>query len=118
MADVKNPRCALHGVEQCPLCTILPKHEPRREPPASQFNMAIGKDGNLLPYSPEEVKQVTKKALDDGELIAVILRLPSGDLATQVFGPPSLELVEILEAVAAQYKRGLGLHTISKEQAS
>jgi hypothetical protein len=105
-----NSRCALHGVEQCPLCTILPKHEPVREPRASQFNIAIGKDGNPLPYSPDEVKLVAAKALDDGELIAVLMRLPSGDLAAQIFGPPSLELIEMLESFVEQYKRGLGLH--------
>lgn len=101
--------CALHGVELCPLCTILPKRAPVREPRASQFNIAIGKDGNPLPYSSEEVKQVAFKAVDDGELVAALFRLPSGDLSFQVYGPPSLELVEMLDSVVSQYKRALGL---------
>jgi hypothetical protein len=101
--------CALHGVDLCPLCTIQPRRPERREPPASQFNLAIGKDGNPLPYSPEEVKRVTQKAVDDGELMAAVFRLPSGDLAVQIFGPPSYEIVEILENATSQYKRVLGL---------
>jgi hypothetical protein len=101
--------CALHGVELCPLCTIQPKREPVREPRASQFNFAIGKDGNPLPYSADEVKRVAQKAVDDGDLVAALFRLPSGDLSFQVFGPPSLELVEMLEGAVSQYKRGLGL---------
>jgi hypothetical protein len=101
--------CALHGQEQCPLCHPQPKIPFKPEPPASQFNMAIGKDGNPLPYSPEEVKDITKKAVDDGELLAAVFRLPSGDLAVQIFGPPSYEIVEILQNATAQYKRVLGL---------
>jgi hypothetical protein len=109
-----SARCALHGVELCPLCTILPKHEPRWEPRVSQFNMAIGKDGNPLPYSPDEVKMVATKAMQDGDLVCAMFRLPSGDLAFQIFGPPSLELVDMIEGALSQYKRVLGLHTPGK----
>jgi hypothetical protein len=101
--------CALHGQEQCPLCDPLPKIPFRPEPPASQFNMAIGTDGNPLPYSPEEVKQVALKAVDGGELLAAVFRLSSGDLSVQVFGPPSHELVDALEQAVSQYKRVLRL---------
>lgn len=108
-------KCALHGIDPCPLCLDLapPPGTPRRPPPppatTSPFNMAFGTDGNPLPYSPEEVTAVCQKALQDGDLIAAILRLPTGDLAVQVFGPPSHELVDMLEAAASQYKRAIGL---------
>lgn len=96
----------MHGVKSCPVCRpALPPHLPER--PASQFNLAIGADGNPLPISPEEVKQTALKAVDDGDLLAVLIRLPSGDLSFQVFGPPSRELLDTLKGVISSYERTL-----------
>ena len=109
--------CALHGVEHCPLCDPLPPNHPPPEPRASQFNMAVGTDGNPLPYSPDEVKRMALKAVDDGDILAVLIRLPSGDLAFNVFGPPSWELIDMLEGAVSQFKRALGL-SLPKGRAS
>ncbi len=67
--------------------------------------MAVGTDGNPLPFSPEEVKRVALKAVDEGDILAVLIRLPSGDLAFNVFGPPSQEMVEMLDNAVSQFKR-------------
>lgn len=72
--------------------------------------MAVGSDGHPLPYNPTEVTQIMEKALRDGDVVAAILRLPGGNLCCQIFGPPSQELVEILETVTRAYKRVLQGH--------
>src|SRR5882672_2543302 len=74
---------------------------------ASRFNMAVDRDGTPLPFSPDEVHQISEKALEDGHVMAAVIRLPTGDLSVQVFGPPSQELVDILEQTAKAYKRVL-----------
>jgi hypothetical protein len=96
----------------------MPRQPPTREPPASQFNLAVGKDGNPLPYSPEEVKTVATKAMVDGDLVCALFRLPSGDLSFQVFGPPSLELIEMMKGALSQYERVLGFLKPPKGKAS
>jgi len=93
-----NPRCALHGVRNCLLCA-----------PASQFNVAMGADGHPLPISSDEVKAKALQAVDDGDLLCAVFKLPSGDLSFQVFGPPSRELVELLKGAMAQYERAVNL---------
>jgi hypothetical protein len=104
--------CALHGVESCPLCTddADPPRRPPRPPRHIKDNMAVDAKGNVLPYSPEEVEQIMQKAIDKGNVMAAILKLPNGDLAVQVFGPPSRALLEILETATAAYKRTLKGH--------
>jgi hypothetical protein len=104
-------RCALHGQEQCPLCGAPPPPpDPRRRPAAPADNMAVDAAGTPLPYSPEEVRQIVEKALREGDVMAAILRLPTGDLCVQVLGPPSQELVEILQTTLDAYKRVLKGH--------
>jgi hypothetical protein len=101
-----SKRCILHGVKSCPVCRpALPPHLPER--PASQFNLAIGADGNPLPYSSEEIKTVALKAVDDGDILAVLIRLPSGDLSFQVYGPPSRDLLDTLKCAISSYERTL-----------
>ncbi len=101
--------CALHGVEQCPLCHPQPPKPLLPEPRASQFNMAVGKDGNPLSFNPEEVKRIATDAVNSGHIVAMLARLPSGDLAFQVYGPPSWELIEELENAVSQFKRAVTL---------
>lgn len=94
----------------CGSTNLIPLAPHRPVPPgrrASRFNMAVDRDGTPLPFSPDEVHQISEKALEDGHVMAAILRLPSGDLSVQVFGPPSQELVDILEQTAKAYKRVL-----------
>ncbi len=108
----RRMRCALHGQEQCPLCDPQPR---RRRPPPPRLrtapeNMAVDAAGKSLPYTAEEVTRIMEKALRDGDVMAAILRMPTGDLAVQVFGPPSLELLDILETTARAYRRVLQGH--------
>ncbi len=72
--------------------------------------MAVDNKGNSLPYTSDEVAVIMAKALRDGDVMAAILRMPSGDLAVQVFGPPSLELLDILETTTRAYRRTLQGH--------
>lgn len=65
----------------------------------------------------QEVKRVALKAVDEGDILAVLIRLPSGDLAFNVFGPPSWELIDMLEGAVSQFKRALGL-SLPKGRAS
>lgn len=103
--------CALHGVEDCPLCGTAPTPPaPGRRLSTSEFNMAVGPEGEVLPFSSAEVGEIAEKALRDGDVIAAILRLPSGDVSVQVFGPPTQELVDVLEQTARAYRRVLQGH--------
>lgn len=102
--------CALHGQTNCPLCD-----DPRPAPTPSRAhlhgdNMAVDGNGNPLPYTSAEVAIIMEKALRDGNVMAAILRMPSGDLAVQVFGPPSHELLDILETTTRAYRRTLQGH--------
>lgn len=71
--------------------------------------MAIGRDGNPLPYSPAEVRAIVLKMIDEGDIMAVIVRVKD-DLAVQVFGPPSAELLDVLETATQAYRRTLQGH--------
>lgn len=101
--------CVLHGSENCPLCDD-PRPAPPPRGPGHRDNMAIGADGRTLPYTSAEVDQIMMRALRDGDVMAAILRLPNGDLAIQVFGPPSKELLDILETTTKAYRRTLQGH--------
>jgi hypothetical protein len=70
----------------------------------SRDSMAIDSDGRPLPYTSADVDAIVQKALNEGDVLMAVLRMPSGDLAVQVLGPPSQELVEILETVAKSYR--------------
>jgi len=94
-------KCALHGVDTCPMCEAGP---------APAENMAVDADGRPLPFTPHQVREIVNRAVVDGDLVAAILRMPGGDLCVQVFGPPSHELVEMLETTLHAYKRVLQGH--------
>jgi len=93
-------KCALHGADPCPMCAV----------PAAAENMAVDANGTPLPFTPTQVREIVNRAVLDGDLVAAILRMPGGDLCVQVFGPPSHELVEMLETTLHAYKRVLKGH--------
>lgn len=68
---------------------------------------AIDTEGKSLPYSPDQVRQIVDRALTEGDLLAVVSRMPSGDLAVQVLGNPSHEVAEALMQARLAYKRAL-----------
>jgi hypothetical protein len=73
-------------------------------------DFAIDTKGRPLPYSSAEIRAIVRRAVDEGTLVAALLRMPSGDLAFQVFGPPSQELLDTLESVTTAYRRLLEGH--------
>lgn len=70
-----------------------------------KHDMAIDEAGRPLPYSSAEVRKIVRESLTDpnSELIAVILK-HRGNLMVQVMGPPSQELVDILETTLRAYR--------------
>lgn len=97
----------------CGSTNLIPLAAHRPPPPhrgVSQYNMAVDAEGRPLPYTPEEVNRVSEKALQEGDIIAAVIRLPTGDLSVQVFGPPSPDLVDLLAQTARAYKRVLQGH--------
>lgn len=77
---------------------------------APRDNMAVDADGHPLAYGPEEVRAIVLKMIDEGEIMAVVVRAHSGDLAVQVFGPPSRDLLGALETATDAYRRVLKGH--------
>ena len=75
-----------------------------------RYDMAVDADGHPLPYSPTEVRAIVQQALDEGDVLAVVMRTKDDDLAVQVFGPPSHKLLTILEQATHAYRRVLKGH--------
>lgn len=76
----------------------------------SDDDMAVDGDGNPLAYTPTEVRAIVLKMLDGGDVVAVILRGPKGELGVQIFGPPSRALLDILEQATHAYRRVIEGH--------
>ena len=72
-------------------------------------DMAVDLDGHALPYTGAQVRDIVLKMVDEGEIIAVILR-KGDELGVQVFGPPSVELLEILETATRAYRGAVRGH--------
>jgi len=72
--------------------------------------MAVDQDGKSLPYTGVEVRAIIMKMIDEGEIRAVIVETPDGNLAVQVFGPPSRQLLDVLETTTRAYRRALKGH--------
>lgn len=74
-------------------------------------HMAIDEDGKPMAYAPDEVRGKVLEMLKaaDAELLAVVIR-QRGDLAVQVFGPPTQELLGVLVTAARAYRRMLKGH--------
>lgn len=73
-------------------------------------DMAVDRDGNPLPYAPGEVRDIVLKMIDEGDIVAAIVRGKNGDIAVQVFGPPSRELLGVLEDAVKGYRRAIRGH--------
>lgn len=72
--------------------------------------VALDNRGRPLPLTTAEVQVAMRQLVEDGDLVAAVLRTPAGDLAVQVFGPPSEELADCLETVASAYRTALQGH--------
>lgn len=72
-------------------------------------NMAVDAEGRALAHSPEEVRAICVRMIEEGEILAVIARVHD-DLAVQVFGPPSQELLDCLDRATQAYRRVLAGH--------
>lgn len=72
----------------------------------SDNNFAIDKDGNRIPYSSDEVGMISKDIITRGKIIMVV-SVVDDQIGAHVFGPPSEELIEILEQVTTAYRKGL-----------
>jgi len=81
----------------------------RRIPDDPRNDMAVDGDGQALAYSPEAVRAIVLKMVEQGEILAVLVRV-EGQLAVQVFGPPSHELLDALETTCRAYRRVLQGH--------
>lgn len=68
---------------------------------------AIDRDGSPLPIARGEVRGIVEQMINAGELLAAVFRAPNGDVGVQVFGPPSAELLDVLEAAARGYRAAL-----------
>ena len=78
----------------------------KREPIPVRMAMAVDLDGRMLPYTVTEVNKLQVAAAEHGNLIAAVFE-KDGDVYVNVFGPPSLELVELLERATAGYRNVL-----------
>lgn len=70
-------------------------------------DLALDTDGEPLPLSRAEVRARVVSMVDEGDVLAAIFRVASGDIAVQVFGPPSAELLDVLEAATRGYRAAL-----------
>jgi hypothetical protein len=83
-----------------------PKIEvPRKMNDSGQW--AIDKDGTPLPFSPEEVRATVNKALHEGRVLAVVIKMKDGSLAVPVIGDPNPLIGEALLIAGQAYKTAL-----------
>lgn len=71
-------------------------------------DIAVDKDGRRLPAKPGQVRRFIDRAIDEGEILAVVIKTPKGDLAVPCMGPPSIEVLEALQAAAQAYGKAIG----------
>lgn len=70
-------------------------------------DIAVDIDGTILPLTPGQVRAHLMKMLAEGEVMAVVLRSPAGEIGVQVYGPPSEKLLNVLQAAARAYRKAL-----------
>lgn len=63
----------------------------------SRDDLAIDADGTPLPLTTQEVRAELLRMIDEGDLLAAIVRMPNGDVGVQVYGPPSTLILEVLQ---------------------
>jgi len=73
-------------------------------------DMAIDAKGHPMPWTPEQVRAKVLQMIDEGDIKAVIIEDAHGDLGVQVFGPPSRQLLDVLETATRAYRRVLKGH--------
>jgi hypothetical protein len=84
-----------------PPLTTTQKHPARDD-------VAIDPDGQILPMTPDAVRAYVLSMLEDGDILAVVIRSnETGDVGVQVFGPPSQEVADILAAAARGFRQAL-----------
>lgn len=71
-----------------------------------KHSIAIDLDGSILPMTPLQVQKHLEKMMDEGEIMAAVV-VTNGEIGVQVFGPPSEQLLEILQQAAKGYKKAL-----------
>jgi hypothetical protein len=70
-------------------------------------HIALDEDGNPLPYTPAQVRDITTKALKAGMPVLVVVRMPNEDIVTHVFSQPSRQIADLLDTIAMTYRKGL-----------
>jgi hypothetical protein len=79
------------------------------KPRDESHDMALDIDGHPIPMAPGEVRRMVLKLLDEGRLLAFVVK--HGDnVGVQVMGPPSIELVELLEQAVAGLRKATEGH--------
>jgi hypothetical protein len=74
-----------------------------------RHDMAVDLDGNPIPLAPGDVRKMITKLLDEGEILAYVVRR-GDEVGVQVFGPPSMALVELLEQAVAGLRKATEGH--------
>lgn len=72
-----------------------------------EHHVGVDTDGNPLAYTSDQVKDIVRNAMEHGDVLMAVLRTESGDLACQVFGPPSEEIADMVEAFARAYRAAI-----------
>lgn len=75
----------------------------------TEENRAYDINGNKLPFNQKQIREVINHMMEQGEIVAVIIKV-GNDLGVQVFGPPSDELIGILEQTLEAYKHAVADH--------
>jgi hypothetical protein len=80
-----------------------------KKPDPARSDVAIDAEGRLLPMSAEKVRAMVEDMIDKGDLLAVVVQMPDGDMGVQVFGPPSRKLLDVFETATAAMRQALAL---------
>jgi hypothetical protein len=77
--------------------------------PPTPDDMALDHKGRSMPLSPTEVRATVEKMIDDGDVLAVVLRNDKGT-GVAVYGPPSQATLDALETAVVAFRRMLEGH--------
>jgi hypothetical protein len=80
-----------------------------KRPRNESHDMALDLDGHPLPMAPGEVRGMIQTLLDEGDLLAFVVRR-GDEVGVQVLGPPSMALVELLEQAVAGLRKATEGH--------
>jgi hypothetical protein len=78
-------------------------------PKSGDHSDDIGFDsrGVPLPHAPSDVREIMDRMLDRGEIVAAVVKDTNGDYGVSVFGPPTRELLNVLESTTAALRMAL-----------